>query len=285
MLSVIVLSYNRKDPLAHTLRQLHALRDAVHLECIVVDNASTDGTKDMLSRECGWVRVLALKENVGVAAFNRAADLAAGDTLLILDDDSWPDRDSLVRALHFLDEHPAHAGVAMLPKHPKTNEIEWSFLTVARDCWPVMGCGNLVRTSAWRAVGGYEESFFLYRNDVDLAMKLLAAGHDVHADPTWIVWHDSPHASRKSDRWLELATKNWVLLARRHAKGWRLPFASILGWLSSCRHAGLNIKRLRLATRGFLTGVGSDVAPLPPACRTDGKEFSELLRLHLGTTR
>ncbi len=281
MLSVIVLSYNRKDALAHTLRQLHALRDAVDLECIVVDNASTDGTTDMLPRECGWVRVLPLTENIGVAAFNRGADLATGETLLILDDDSWPDRVALVNAMRFLDEHPTHAGVALLPKHPQTSVIEWPFLVGARDSWPVMGCGNLVRTSAWRAVGGYEESFFLYRNDVDLAMKLLTAGHDVHADPTWIVWHDSPHAARKSERWLELATKNWVLLARRHACGWRLPVAILLGWMSSCRHAGFNPRRLQRATRGFFTGIGSDITPLPPSCRPKGEAFAELLRLQM----
>jgi GT2 family glycosyltransferase len=285
MLSVIVLSYNRKDALAHTLRQIHALRDAVELECIVVDNASTDGTPDMLIRDFDRVRSLALTENIGVAAFNRGANLATGETLLILDDDSWPDHDSLSHALRFLDEHKAHAGVALLPKHPKTNVVEWPFLQRARDAFPVMGCGNLVRTSAWRAVGGYEESFFLYRNDVDLAMKLLAAGHDVHADPQWIVWHDSPHAAKKSNRWLELATTNWVLLARRHARGWRLPFAIILGWLSSCRHAGLNPSRLRLATRGLLIGIGSSVAPLPQACHTNGRAFAELLRLQLRSKR
>lgn len=285
MLSVIVLSYNRQEALAHTLRRVHALRDAVDLECIVVDNASTDGTTDLLTREFGWVRVLPLTENIGVAAFNRGADLATGETLLILDDDSWPDRESLASAMRFLDEHPTHAGVALLPKHPKTNVIEWPFLVAARDSWPVMGCGNLVRTSAWRSVGGYEESFFLYRNDVDLAMKLLAARQDVHADPTWIVWHDSPHAARKSDRWLELATTNWVLLARRHARGWRLPIAIILGWLSSSRHAGLNPFRLRLAARGTLVGIGSDVAPLPPSCRVDERAFAELLRLQLAPKR
>src|SRR5690606_34605702 len=88
-----------------------------------------------------------------------------------------------------------------------------------RDDWPVMGCGNLVRRSAWQAVGGYEESFFLYRNDVDLALKLLAAGGKgggVWFDPTWVVWHDSPAAApnrRKSLRWFELATRNWIWLA------------------------------------------------------------------------
>lgn len=284
MLSIIVLSFNRRDVLRRTLERLRLLAPAVAGGCeiIVAENASSDGSADMVAAEFPGVRVLRLSENVGVAAFNRAAEAARGEFLLILDDDAWPDAASLGAALgHLRQEDGVHAAVALLPVHPATGVAEWSFLDRPRTLWPFMGCGNLVRASAWKAVGGYEESFFLYRNDTDLSLKLLNAGYEVDASPDWIVWHDSPHAATKSERWLELATKNWVLLARRHARGWRLPCAILLGWLSSCRYAGLSFRRLRLATRGLLAGVSSRVSALPHGSQGDGTHFATLLRLQL----
>lgn len=283
MLSIIVLSFNRRDVLRRTLDRLQSIAPRITggSELIVADNSSTDRSADMVEAHFPAVRLLRLPQNVGVAAFNRAAEIAGGDLLLILDDDAWPDEASLTAGLSILSSDPTMAGVALSPVHPGTGAAEWRFLqSPTRHC-PVMGCGNLVRTAAWNQVGGYEEAFFLYRNDTDLALKLLGAGHRVCADPSWIVWHDSPHAARKSDRWLELATKNWALLARRHARGWRLPFAIILGWLSSSRYAGLDFARLRLATKGALAGLTSRLPPLSHSVQRDGRAFAELLRLQL----
>lgn len=284
MLSVIVLSYNRRDVLRRTLGHLRAILPTIigDSETIVVENNSTDQSADMVASEFPAVRLLRLPENIGVAAFNRAAEIARGEFLLILDDDAWPDGPSLQSALEFLrSEDDVCASVALLPVHPATGVVEWPFLSQPLTDWPFMGCGNLVRKSAWDSVGGYEESFFLYRNDTDLALKLLNCGYECVASPDRIVWHDSPHAARKSERWLELATKNWVLLARRHARGWRLPFAIALGWLSSCRHAGFSLERVRLATRGMLIGIGSQVPPMPRHCNSNGSSFAKLLRLQL----
>lgn len=283
MLSIIVLSFNRRDVLRRTLERLRPITANIAGggEIVVVDNASADGSADVVEAEFSGVRLLRLKKNVGVAAFNRAAEIARGEFLLILDDDAWPDADSLQAALAHLQQNDVRAAVALLPVHPDTGAVEWPFLDRPHTLWPFMGCGNLVRASAWQAVGGYEESFFLYRNDADLALKLLEVGYACDASPGWIVWHDSPQAARKSERWLELATQNWVLLARRHARGWRLPLAIVLGWVSSCRHAGANFGRLRLVTRGWLAGLGSPVGALPHASRRDGSHFAALLRFQL----
>src|SRR5207253_932781 len=100
--------------------------------------------------------------------------------VLILDDDAHREPAALEAALALLGQRPSIGAVALHPRHPASGASEWPFAerarTEAEERWPVMGCGNLVRTDAWRAVGGYEEGFFLYRNDVDLALKLLAAG-------------------------------------------------------------------------------------------------------------
>jgi GT2 family glycosyltransferase len=142
----------------------------------------------------------------------------------------------------------------------------------------MMGCGNLVRTSAWRQVGGYEGAFFLYRNDTDLALKLLAAGHDVYFDPTWIVWHDSPAAAHKSERWLYYATRNWGWLARRHGRGFTKYLGTLAGFAWASRQAGLSPKRQWRALNGALASLRCAPPKLPDVCKVSGKHFARLVR-------
>lgn len=279
MLSAIVLSYNRRDTLLKTLGRLEGL--GVIDEIIVVDNASTDGSLDAARTRFPRVRTLALDANEGVAAYNRGAAQAQGDLLLILDDDSWPDEPSLRAALAFLREHDEIGGVALHPVHPASRSPEWPFLRRPLDQFPVMGCGNLVRAEAWRRVEGYEPAFFLYRNDADLAMKLLGAGLGVHARPDWIVWHDSSHAARKSPRWLRLATRNWLWLTRRHARGTSALCGALLGIVQAMRHAGLSASRAACVVRGAWEGVMGPYPKVPGGVRRDGTAYRSLLRLRL----
>lgn len=278
-LSIIILSYNRKAALRRTLIELgsQGLLDAS--EIIVVDNASTDGSVEMVAQQFPEVRVLALEANVGVAGFNRGVELAQRERALILDDDSWPEEHSLESAMRLLDERRDVSGVALLPVHPKAKRAEWPQLIGPQDDWPIMGCANLVRTQAWRDVGGYEESFFLYRNDADLAMKLLALGTRVFADPTWVAWHDSPAASRKGERWLHLATRNWAWLARRHGRGLAKPIGLLAGVVWALVQAGLSGSRLRAVLRGAREGVASAYPGMPSGLRVTGDAFAHLLRL------
>lgn len=244
-------------------------------EIIVADNASCDGTLDMLTREFPKVRVVALDANLGVEAYNRSAAIARGDVLLILDDDAIPDAASLEAALSLLAREPKIAAVAMHPVQMVSGVSEWPFAKAARGGWPVMGCGNLVRTEAWRAVGGYEAAFFLYRNDVDLALKLLASGRDVWFDPVWVVRHDSPPGP-KSERWLRLATRNWVWLAKRHGRGVWKWLGAMAGVVWAVKLAGWNPARWSAVIAGAWNGF---THAAPRALRTDGRGYRELLHL------
>ena len=282
MLSVVILSFNRREALRRTLTELRAqgLHDSAQI--IVVDNASTDGSVEMVRAEFPTVDVLALTQNTGVAGFNRGAERARGDMLLILDDDAWPEAEALVGALETLRTRPATGAVALLPRHPVSHAEEWRHAGIPQARWPVMGCGNLIRTDVWRAVGGYEEGFFLYRNDTDLALKLLAAGFDVWFDPGWVVWHDSPAATAKSDRWLNLATRNWVWLARRHGRRFSKRIGAVAGVVWAMRLAGWSPRRQWLVARGAWTGVWCPPPRVPAACHVDGKAFRDLVKRQVG---
>ncbi|MBL8963867.1 MAG: glycosyltransferase [Phycisphaerae bacterium] len=289
-LSIIVLSYNRRDDLRRTLADLAAGPATAGLEVIVVDNASTDGSAGMVVGEFPGVRLLALRQNIGVGGFNRGVAESSGDMVLVLDDDARPDPGSLDAARRWLADHPRGGAVALLPRHPVSGQSEWPFATSATcragSCrvdsrWPVMGSGNLVRRKAWDAVGGYEERFFLYRNDTDLAMKLLASGREVAFCSSWIVWHDSPAARSKSRMWCRLATRNWVYLARRHGRGFMKIFGGAAGWAWAHRLAGFRPGCQWAALAGAIEGLFTAPPPLPEGVIPDGTAFDRLVRLQV----
>ena len=285
-LSVALLSFNRKAELHRTLSELAKL-DATRLggaiQTIVCDNGSTDGSAEMVAERWPQVELIRLRENVGVAGFNRAAEQARAGIVLILDDDAWPDPESLYAAVELLRREPMLGGVMLHRRHPETGRPEWpadglDLAGVMRD-WPDFGCANVLRRSCWEEVGGYEEAFFLYRNDTDMALKLRAAGHDVAFCPTWLAWHDSRIASVKSIRWLYLSTRNWIWMAKRHARGVRGVVGCGFGVARALMLAGWRPSGWWAVLRAVCEGVGRDAPPLPPGLKTDGKPFDRLIKL------
>ena len=88
-ISIIVLNYNRLDDIAYTLnhiRQLIVCRNDI--EVIVVDNASTDGSRVFLQQNRHWLKVVQLEENGGIAGLNEGFEHAIGEYIVVLDDDS-----------------------------------------------------------------------------------------------------------------------------------------------------------------------------------------------------
>ena len=279
-LSIVVLSYNRREALAHTLKQLAPLAER-GCEVIVVDNASQDGSAQMVADCFAWVRLLALSENLAIEGFNRGAAQARRTFVLILDDDAWPQEGAIERALTVMRARDDLGGVMLHRLHPSTGAFEWPFdrIDAPQDRWPDMGCGNLVRREAWEQVMGYESAFFLYRNDTDLALKLLGAGWDVRFDPQDRVWHDSPVVRVKTPRWFDLSTRNWVWMCKRHGRGRGRWLAIVMGWLWAHRLAGTSVVRHFRALRGFVVGVVRPPPPLPASVRPDGSALGRLIGL------
>src|SRR6516225_5503718 len=88
-ISVLVLNFNRCAELRMTLEAIFA-QENPPAEVIVADNASTDGSADMVRREFASARLLALPENIGSLARRKAAEQARADYIMMYDDDSCP---------------------------------------------------------------------------------------------------------------------------------------------------------------------------------------------------
>lgn len=282
-LSVIILTRDRIDQLLHTLGKLR--EDAVGKDCeiVVVDNDSSDGTPATVRERFPDAVVVETGANLGVEGFNRGVAASTGEAVLILDDDAWPAEGALAGVLDRLQEEPELDALMLHRRHPRTDEWEWPFAhDVADDTnWPDMGSGNVIRREAWDAVGGYEAGYFLYRNDTDLALKLLAAGRRVAFTRELHVWHDSPIAKHKTPRWIWRSTRNWVWLCRRHGRGGSGLRGILLGWAWAHRLARLNPMGHLAALRGLVEGLAKPAPSLPEGVRPDGGALRRLIRLKM----
>lgn len=206
MISVVITSYNARGHLERCLTKLAGQRDSWD-EVVVVDNASDDGSPALVEEAFPFCRLLRLPENVGFgAATNRGAELAAGEYLLLLNSDAWLADGALellarrldgdaglalaAPRLFYPDDRPQFVwvpstGVVGEAVQKLRNRYEcraWSHGPLARLLRLLLGPGwytaacLLVRKSAFEAVGGFDERFFLYFEDVDLSLRLLRAG-------------------------------------------------------------------------------------------------------------
>lgn len=188
-LSVIVLSWNSADYLEPCLRSLVAER-ADALELIVVDNGSSDGTAELVRRYAPTIRLIESPQNVGFCAGNNlGANHAAGDIVLFLNDDAELTRGCLHALRHAFAARPQTAALGCVVHdrdHPE--RVTEAGLGLDRFCFPTSwehrapepfyasGCAVAVRRSAFTGVGGFDERYFAFVEDVDLCWRLRLVG-------------------------------------------------------------------------------------------------------------
>jgi N-acetylglucosaminyl-diphospho-decaprenol L-rhamnosyltransferase len=165
---------------------------------VLCDNGSTDGTPERLRDSFPEVRVIEFGANLGFSgACNRGVLAGSGEIVVLLNNDVDCRPDFLERLIAPLQRRDGLGSVAALLLKPSQEQIESFGLAVdstlagfprlrgcpaseARDTKPVLvgpsGAAGAYRREAWEAVGGLDEGVFLYAEDVDLALRLRAAG-------------------------------------------------------------------------------------------------------------
>jgi len=223
MISVIIVNHNGEACLGRCLESL----DGSGAEVLLVDNASRDGSLSLVREQFPEVKVFPLEANLGFAAANNlAAAKASGEVLLLLNADAWLEPGALGLLAADLDERADVGLVAPQLRYPGgQRQFSWSpargvvgeVLQKARNpfeaqawvhgslgrwlarlvgpTWYTAAC-VLVRAEAFRAVGGFDESFFMYFEDVDLCLRLEAAGWRLAQEPRAVVCHVGGFAGR-----------------------------------------------------------------------------------------
>ena len=172
--TVAILAYNRRDALAVNLRKVSDIdypRD--RLQVIVVDNASEDGTAEMVRERFPDVELIVTEQNVGIGGWNRAFERGTGDWFLVLDDDCYLEGDGLRRAVEAATAEEADL-VSFTVDSPEPGEVftEW-YRTGLLLFW---GCAALISRRAVERVGGFDENLFIWAHECEWTMRFLDAG-------------------------------------------------------------------------------------------------------------
>jgi GT2 family glycosyltransferase len=183
--SIVVLTYNRKDELLRTLAHLTAVGE---IPIVVVDNASRDGTAEAVTSRFSEIDLIRLPRNAGAAGRNAGVAACATPYVAFCDDDTWWDRDSLLYAAAAFDRHP---DLAVVTARVLVGQSERDDPTNARmACSPfhnTLGVNGtevlgflagacMVRRSAFLECGGYHPRLFVGSEERLLAIDLLVAG-------------------------------------------------------------------------------------------------------------
>ncbi len=218
LLSCLLITWNRKEILKKNLISIQK-NLSVPYEVIIVDNASEDGTFEMLQKEFASkpsFKLLQMDENCGIEAYNRGAKEAEGEYLLILDDDSFPQKGVDKKLVQIFKEEPAVGIIACNIKNDKTKEkyISWHLPQVAEEkSWVnFIGCGAAIRRRLFEEVGFYPAPLFLYENELDVSLKVLSSGYRIYYHEDIVVFHDYSSAKRGTDMQIYHGTKNKLLL-------------------------------------------------------------------------
>ncbi|HXV33335.1 MAG TPA: glycosyltransferase family 2 protein [Gaiellaceae bacterium] len=271
--SILIVTYRCRDAARACLA---SLRDTVSLphEIVVLDNASGDGTVEMVREEFPGVRLIASEENLGFAlGCNRAAEEARGEYLLLLNPDTVVHEGAVGNLLAFARAHPEHGlyGGRTLDPDGSVNPGScwgaptlWSLFCFAtlltsafkrtrlfdpeslggwkrdtvREVDIVTGCLLLAPRSLWRELGGFDTRFFMYGEDADLSLRAAALGYRPAITPDAVVTHEIGVSSAAREDKLLLLFRGKATLLRKHWRGLRLRLG--LGLLA----AGLGLRSL-----------------------------------------
>ena len=246
-------------------------------EVIVVDNGSSDATLAWLEREAPQARVLAQGRNTGFAVAANRGLLAAGTELVALvntDVVLGPDWIELMAArlasepgcgsvackmvrlgseavLDDCGDVLRRDGVCEQRGHGRRDDGRWD---TPGEVFGACGGAALYRRSAVRDAGAFDERFFSYLEDVDLALRLQLSGWRCAYEPRAVARHAGGGSSDQLSTPVAYWTaRNTVLLLSKHWPGRWLPYVAYrqLSWLDNAGRQG----RLGAHVRGLLAGL------------------------------
>lgn len=215
-LSIVIVSFNTKTLLKNCLNSIYKADAPVNgFEVVVVDNASIDGSVEMVGADFKQVKLIENSDNLGFAkANNVGVRECSGRFVLFLNSDTVINRFSLTKPCKYLKNHPS-VGAVTIKLLLKNGEIDqdnhrgyptpWASLTFfsgLAKIFPRSGLFNqyhlgdksydhvhaipvaagsylMMPTSLFRKLGGWDEAYFFYGEDIDLCYRINQAGFKI----------------------------------------------------------------------------------------------------------
>lgn len=237
-LSIVIVNWNTRANLAECLSSIDHARSSSGsptsnsaYELFVVDNASTDGSAEMVREQFPWVHLIPNAENVGFAsANNQALRRASGRYVVLLNSDTAVHPGALETMMAFMGAHPRAGGCGpqllnadgslQLSCHPVLTpgrefwrlmflERLWRRATYPQGRWNprqarrvevVKGACLMLRSEALDEVGLLDDRYFVYTEEMDLCYRLLQADWELWWVPQAVVTHYGEASSRQMAR-------------------------------------------------------------------------------------
>jgi len=197
LVTVNILSYNRKNELRHTLTKVYE-QDYKNIEVIVVDNASLDGTPEMVEEDFPDVKLIKLNENIGIAGWNKGLKAAKGEFVLVLDDDAYPAKDSVTKAVDnfILDENIACVAFNLIDTYNSTY-YDGNWLPkdkTKRTYWPIfVGCAFMISVDRLPKSFEFPSDYFIYQHELPMSAEIYISGKEIFFVPEIEAYHNFKH--------------------------------------------------------------------------------------------
>lgn len=266
--TVIVVNWNGGEFVIRCLRALERQTYA-DFRAVVVDNASSDGSAERIEREFPRVKLLRAGANLGFAAGNNLGFRHAegSEWVALLNPDAFVEPDWLEKLVAAAETHPDCASIGsrlLRADDPRTLDgtgdvyhvsgVHWregfgrpleAWALVAKEIFSPCAASALYRLSAIRAVGGFDEDYFCYSEDVDLGFRLRLAGYRSWYAPDSVAHHvGSATTGKTSDFTIYHGCRNTVWTYVKNMPG-------LLFWVLLPAHlAAVVMLSAKLAWRG-----------------------------------
>ncbi len=235
LVSVVIVSFNVRGFLENLVNSLKRSLEGMDSEIIVVDNASDDDTVEFLKQNYPDVNLIENRANVGFGkANNQGVKASSGDYLLLINPDAIVEESTIPEMLAFTKEHP-DAGAssckvlngdgtlqktcrrgfptpwvaftkisglsALFPRTRLFGRYNLTYLNPDEDheVDAIGGSFMFIPRRVFEEVGGFDEDYFMYGEDIDLCYKIKRAGYKVYYTPRTTAIHFKGESTRRSN--------------------------------------------------------------------------------------
>ncbi|MFM1805088.1 MAG: hypothetical protein RL136_1967 [Planctomycetota bacterium] len=265
--SVLIVGYRNLRHLEACVGGALRSMEGVDGEILFID-CSDDGSADFVRERFPSVRVMPFAGNLGFGrGNNHLAREAKGEFVLLLNPDTVPRGDEIARIVAFADAHPKAgavggrcvfpSGAPDLGSHQPMLDVSGMLLAALglaswrRGALPldarrpqrvevISGAFMLVRRDLWNRLGGFDEQFFMYTEEVDLCRRIADAGWELMADPSIEMIHDAGSGDPDNP------AKRLQLL-RGNATFFRKHYAPLAAWIGCAAMLANELLRLAYA--------------------------------------
>lgn len=234
-LSIIIVNFNVKAFLQNCLLSVRKALEKIPSEIIVVDNASDDGSVEIIKKNFPDVKIIELSENLGFSkANNIGLKIAKGEYICLLNPDTIVEEDTLNTMIRFMESHP-EAGMAgckilnpdgtfqlacrrsfptpwvaftkifglsaLFPKSKLFARYNLTYLDENQtyEVDAISGSFMFLRKDVYEKVGGLDESFFMYGEDLDWCFRIKKAGFKIYYVHSTKIIHFKGESTKRSN--------------------------------------------------------------------------------------